>query len=192
MKRSPKTPWRPTKAQLLAARDDTIRDVIAAGLQVLFVGINPGLYSAAIGHHFGRPGNRFWPAVHAGGFTPRLLTPFGERELLNYNLGLTNIVSRGTATAAELTHEELVRGAKILERKVRRYRPKMVALLGLTSYRDAFDRPKATLGLQPEKLGGSPVWLLPNPSGLNAHHPPAELAKQFKALRRAVLRGPLE
>ncbi|HEV3418379.1 MAG TPA: G/U mismatch-specific DNA glycosylase [Pirellulales bacterium] len=182
----PEDPWRPTRAQLEAARAGTVRDVIDRGLRVLFVGINPGLYSAAIGHHFGRPGNRFWPAVHAGGFTPRVLSPFEEIQLLDYRLGITNIISRATATADELTRPELQRAAKSLERKVRRYRPRFVALLGLTSYRTAFGRPRAILGRQPERLADATLWLLPNPSGLNAHHQPADLARLFKELRAAV------
>jgi TDG/mug DNA glycosylase family protein len=187
--KSPKpseTPWRPTRAQLDAARAGTVRDVIDHELRVLFVGINPGLYSAAIGHHFGRPGNRFWPAVHAGGFTPRILSPFEEIQLLEYRLGITNIIARPTATADELTRDELQQGAKRLERKVRRYRPRFVALLGLTSYRLAFGRPKAVLGRQPDPLGAATIWLLPNPSGLNAHHQPKDLARLFKELRAAV------
>ncbi|HEV2971063.1 MAG TPA: G/U mismatch-specific DNA glycosylase [Pirellulales bacterium] len=179
-------PWRPTRAQLESARAGTVRDVIDHGLQVLFVGINPGLYSAAIGHHFGRPGNRFWPAMHAGGFTPRVLPPFEEIRLLDYRLGITNIVGRATATADELTRAELQQAAKRLERKVRRYRPRFVALLGLTSYRAAFGRPRAVLGRQPERLAGATLWLLPNPSGLNAHHQPADLARLFKELQAAV------
>ena len=178
--------WRPTRAELDDARAGTVRDVIDHELRVLFVGINPGLYSAAIGHHFGRPGNRFWPAVHAGGFTPRVLSPFEETRLLDYRLGITNIVARPTATADELTRNELQQGAKRLERKVRRYRPRFVALLGLTSYRLAFGRPKAVLGRQPEPLGLATIWLLPNPSGLNAHHQPRDLARLFKELRAAV------
>ena len=131
-----------------------VPDVIDAGLRVLFVGINPGLYSGAIRHHFGRPGNRFWPALYAGGFTPRVLSPFEETRLLEFRVGLTNLVNRATAMAGELTPDELQRGARLLERKVGRFGPSFVAFLGLTSYRTAFARPKAVLGLQPEALGG--------------------------------------
>jgi TDG/mug DNA glycosylase family protein len=180
------TPWRPTREQLAAARAGTVRDVIAEKLDVLFVGINPGLYSAAIGHHFGRPGNRFWPALYEGGFTRRVLSPFDEAELLEYNLGITNIVARPTAMADELTKSELQLGAKQLARKVRRYRPRFVAILGVTSYRAGFGHPRAKLGRQPENLSEATVWLLPNPSGLNAHHQPADLARMFKQLKRAV------
>lgn len=179
----PAAPWRPTRAQLAAARNLTVADVIDAGLNVLFVGINPGLYSAAIGHHFGRPGNRFWPALHAGGFTPRLFSPFEEIRLLELGLGISNLVDRATATADELTREELRDGVRRLERKVRRYRPRVIAPLGLTSYRTAFERPKAVLGPQAERLAASHLWLLPNPSGLNAHHQPADLARLFGRLR---------
>lgn len=181
----PDAPWRPTRAQLDAARALGVPDVIDHGLDVLFVGINPGLYSAAIAHHFGRPGNRFWPALHAGGFTPRLFSPFEEILLLDLRLGLTNLVDRATATADELSPDELRSGAARLKRKVQRYRPRFVAPLGLTSYRIAFGRPRATLGPQPQTLAGATVWLLPNPSGLNAHHQPADLARMFKELRQA-------
>lgn len=184
--RRPETPWRPTRAQLVAASTGTVRDVIDEALRVLFVGINPGLYSAAIRHHFGRPGNRFWPALHSGGFTPRVLSPFEEFQLLDYSLGITNIVGRATAKADELTRPELEAGATRLLRKVRRYRPRFVALLGLTSYRAAFNRPRAVLGRQPEEFAGATLWLLPNPSGLNAHHQPADLARLFQQLRANV------
>ena len=184
--RPSEAPWRPTREQLEAARADTVHDVIAEGLDVLFVGINPGLYSAAIGHHFGRPGNRFWPALHAGRFTPRVLSPFEEAELLEYNLGITNIVARPTAMADELAKSELELGAKQLARKVRRYRPRFVAILGVTSYRAGFGHPRAKLGRQLEKLGEATIWVLPNPSGLNAHHQPADLARMFKQLKRQV------
>src|SRR5262245_41380954 len=158
---APGTPWRPTREQLAAARRLSVRDVIEHGLDVLFVGINPGLYSAAIGHHFGRPGNRFWPALHAGGFTPRLLSPFGEMLLLDHGGGLTDMGERATGTADELTADELRHVVALLARKVRRYRPRFVAPLGLTSFRTALGRPRATLGLQPDPLAGASVWLLP-------------------------------
>lgn len=183
----PEAPWKPTKAQLAAAAlTGSVPDVIARGLSVLFVGINPGLYSGAIHHHFGRPGNRFWPALHASGFTPRLLSPFEERELLENGLGVTNMVGRTTATAAELGTAELVAGAGELAVKVKRYRPGYVAFLGLTSYRAAFDRPKASLGPLPDPFAGTRAWLLPNPSGLNAHHQIVDLARMFRELREAA------
>src|SRR5437016_3601572 len=160
----------PTSKQLAAARNKRVADVIAPGLRVLFCGINPGLYSAAIGHHFGRPGNRFWPALHRAGFTDRLLSPFEERELLPQGYGITNFVERATGAADELTDEELREGARVLERKVRRYRPRWLAVLGMTAYRTAFRRPRARLGRQDEPLAEAGVWVLPNPSGLNAHY----------------------
>jgi TDG/mug DNA glycosylase family protein len=179
------TPSRPTPEDLLAARERLVPDVIAKGLRVLFVGINPGLYSAAIGHHFGRPGNRFWPALARSGFTPRQLSPFEDRELLALGLGITNVVARTTARADELTNDELVQGATLLKQKVRRFRPRAVAVLGVTAYRVAFAEPKATLGVQ-EPLHGALTWVLPNPSGLNAHHQLADIANELRSLRIAV------
>ena len=153
---------------------------------MLFVGINPGLYSGAVGHHFARPGNRFWPALELSGFTEGRLSPFEERKLLDRGLGITNVVPRTTARADELSHDELLHGAKRLASKVRRYRPAFVAVLGLTAYRAAFERPQAKLGLQPETLSGAKLWVLPNPSGLNAHHQLPDLARLFRRLRRAA------
>ncbi|MEW6354608.1 MAG: G/U mismatch-specific DNA glycosylase [Pseudomonadota bacterium] len=178
--------FKPTKQELLAARDKSVPDVIAPGLRVLFVGINPGLYSGAVGHHFARPGNRFWPALHKAGFTERLLSPFEERELLEYGCGITNIVNRATATADELQPQELIAGAKRLQRTVRRYAPRGVAVLGVGAYRSAFRRPKAALGEQPETLDGARLWVLPNPSGLNANYQIDDLVRLFSELRRAV------
>jgi TDG/mug DNA glycosylase family protein len=182
-------PRRPSPADLKAAYGKTIRDVIAVDLAVLFCGINPGLYSAATGHHFARPGNRFWPALHAAGFTPRLLRPWEEEELLQYGCGVTNLVARGTATAAELSNVELRAGRRRLERKVRRFRPRVVAFVGVGAYRIAFDRPRAGLGRQDEQLAGAVVWVLPNTSGLNANHRPADFAKAFRELKRSVERS---
>lgn len=178
--------WKPTQQQLAAARGKTVPDVIAPGLKVLFCGINPGLYSGAVGHHFARPGNRFWPALQAAGFSERLLSPFEEQRLLEWGYGITNLVDGATATADELTSAELVSGACRLERKVRRHRPAYLALLGLTAYRTAFQCKGAALGLQPHRLGGSLVWILPNPSGLNAHYQLPDLARLFAELRRAA------
>jgi TDG/mug DNA glycosylase family protein len=177
---------KPTKAELLAAEGKTVPSVIAPNLRVLFCGINPGLYTAAVGHHFARPGNRFWPALHASGFTDRLLSPFEERELLARGYGITNVVSRATATAAELAAGEYVAGGRKLAATVRRYRPAFLAVLGVGAYRTAFARPKAALGLQPESIGDTSVWVLPNPSGLNAHYQPKDLARMFQELRLAV------
>ncbi|MGA9993867.1 MAG: G/U mismatch-specific DNA glycosylase [Pyrinomonadaceae bacterium] len=178
--------YKPTKEELAAAKDKAVRDLIARDLSVLFCGINPGLYSAATGHHFARPGNRFWPALYAGGFTERLLSPFEERELLKSGYGITNVVTRATATADELNAEEFKEGGRRLEKKVRRYRPRVLAILGVGAYRTAFARPKATLGLQSEKIGDTLVWILPNPSGLNAHYQPKDLARLFQELKEAT------
>ncbi|MBM4070804.1 MAG: G/U mismatch-specific DNA glycosylase [Planctomycetes bacterium] len=176
-------PWKPTKQQLAAAQGKHIRDVIAPDLSVLFCGINPGLYSGAVGHHFARPGNRFWPALHAAGFTTRVLSPFDERQLLTLGYGITNLVRRATATAQELADDEIVAGAQRLARKVCRHRPAIVAFLGIAAYRIAFRRPKASLGLQQELLADAKIWVLPNPSGLNAHFQLAELTAMFRQLR---------
>jgi double-stranded uracil-DNA glycosylase len=177
---------KPSKADLQAAAGRTVPDVIAPGLAVLFCGINPGLYSGYTGHHFARPGNRFWPTLHAAGFTERLLKPEEERELLDRGYGITNLVERATAAAAELSAEELAEGGKRLRAKVETYRPRVVAVLGVTAYRAAFRRPEAVLGLQPEKLGPARLWVLPNPSGLNAHYAPADLARVYREFREAV------
>src|SRR4051812_27493845 len=152
---------RPTAQDLLDARDKTIADMVAPKLKVLFVGINPGLYTAATGHHFGRPGNRFWPALFAGGFTPRLLKPFEKDALLKLGFGITNLVDRATARADELTAEELLDGARRLEKKVKKLKPRIVAVVGITSYRTAFQRPKAKLGRQTETIDESILWMLP-------------------------------
>lgn len=179
-------PYRPSRAELLAAAGKTISDVIASDLRVLFCGINPGLYSAATGHHFARPGNRFWPALHAAGFSWRLLHPSEERMLLKSGYGVTNLVARSTAAADELAPEEFLAGRRRLAAKVKRYRPRVVAVLGVGAYRTAFARPHATLGRQPEELAGALVWVLPNPSGLNAHHQLPGLVRLFRALRKAA------
>ena len=184
-KETKKEPRRPTRAEVLAAAGKTVPDVIASRLSVLFCGINPGLYSGATGHHFARPGNRFWPVLHAAGFTPRLLKPWEERELLEWGYGITNLVARATATAAELSKEEFVAGAKRLERKVKRYRPEWVVVVGIGAYRTAFGRPQAVIGPQPERLGWARLWLLRQPSGLNANHQMPELTAAFRELHEA-------
>ena len=176
---------RPSKAEVAAAVGRQLPDVIRPGLQVLFCGINPGLYSAALGHHFARPGNRFWPALHAGGFTDRLLSPTEDRLLINSGYGLTNLVDRATAVAAELSRTELIAGLEALEDKVRRNAPRWIAFLGIGAYRTAFRRPRASLGRQADKLVEANIWVLPNPSGLNAHHQPSHLARAFADLRAA-------
>jgi TDG/mug DNA glycosylase family protein len=177
---------RPAAHVLEAARARTVRDVIAHGLDVLFCGINPGLYSAATGFHFARPGNRFWPALAAAGFTPTKLEPRQWGELLACGVGITNLVARATASADELGDDELRAGRKRLERTVRRYRPRAVAVVGVGAYRIAFNRPAASIGRQPEDVGGALLWVLPNTSGLNAHYQAADFARAFAALRRAV------
>ena len=168
-------PWRPSRAQLDAARSKKVRDVIAPDLDILFCGINPGLYSGAVGHHFARPANRFWPTLHAAGFTPRRFTAFEERLLLPLGLGITNLVARSTATADELKPTELHAGAVVLRRKVARYRPRFLAVVGLSAFRVAFDDPRAAVGLSRLGLGATRLWVHPNPSGLNAHYQPPQL-----------------
>ncbi|MGA2229718.1 MAG: mismatch-specific DNA-glycosylase [Tepidisphaeraceae bacterium] len=177
------TPWKPTKAQLLAARDKLVPDVIAKDLIVLFAGINPGLYTAAVGRHFARPGNRFWPALHSGGFTPRLFSPFDESLLLDLKLGITNVVDRATARADELTDDELRAGGLRLEVKVKRWRPTVVAFVGIHPYRIVSGNKDAHVGLQEPLFGGSRAWVLPNPSGINAHYQPSALTRLFTDLR---------
>jgi len=172
---------------VLGAAGRTVPDVIAHGLRVLFCGINPGLYSGATGHHFARPGNRFWPVLHRAGFTDRVLAPWEERELLVRGYGITNLVARATAAAAELTANEFIAGARRLERKVKRFRPRWVAVVGIGAYRMAFGRPRAMIGPQPERLGPARLWLLPQPSGLNANHQMPELTVAFRELRKAAV-----
>ena len=183
MNRKLPTPWKPTKAQLQAAHTKLVPDLAAKDLIVLFVGINPGLYTAAIGRHFGRPGNRFWPALFGGGFTPRLFSPFESDLLLDFNYGITNVVARATARADELSNEEIRAGGKRLEVKVKRWRPTVAAFVGIGPYRIISGNKNARVGLQQELFGGSHAWVLPNPSGLNAHYQPAKLAELFGELR---------
>jgi TDG/mug DNA glycosylase family protein len=177
------TPWKPTKAQLQATHNKRVPDLVAKNLIVLFAGINPGLYTAAIGRHFGRPGNRFWPALYGGGFTPRLFSPFESDLLLGLHYGITNVVERPTARADELTNEELRAGGHRLEAKVKRLRPTVVAFVGIGPYRIISGVKDARVGLQMELFGGGHAWVLPNPSGLNAHYQPAALAELFRELR---------
>jgi TDG/mug DNA glycosylase family protein len=177
---------KPTPAELHAACGTTLPDVIARDLSVLFCGINPGLYTAAVQQHFGRPGNRFWPVLHGAGFTPRLFHPSEQRELLKLGYGITNVVARATARADELTPDELREGAKILRRKVEKYTPRVLAIVGMGAYRTAFGRPKAKLGLQDETIGETKIWVLPNPSGLNANYQAGALVTLFAQLRASV------
>jgi double-stranded uracil-DNA glycosylase len=157
--------------------------ILGPDLKVLFVGINPSLRSADVGHHFARPGNRFYPALHAAGFTPRRLAPDEDATLPGYGVGITNIAARPTRAASELSDDELRSGAVELERLVAETQPRLVAFLGLAAYRTAFGRPKAAIGPQPETVGGRPVWILPNPSGLNAHYKPADFARLYGEAR---------
>jgi len=163
-----------------------VRAVIAPDLLVLFCGINPGLYTAAIGHHFGRPGNRFWTALHRSGFTPRVISPYDERELLDLGVGITNIVNKATRVAEELTADDLRAGGAALERTVRRYRPKILAVLGLGAYRLAFTRPKAAIGEQEERVGAARMFVLPNPSGRTASYQMDALERLFRQVREAA------
>src|SRR3954465_3168780 len=157
--------------------------ILGPSMRVLFVGINPSLRSAEVGHHFARPGNRFWPTLYAAGFTPRLLRPDEDAELPAHGIGVTNIAARPTRAAAELSREELRAGAGELEAVVRVHAPRLVAVVGVTAYRTAFDRPEAGWGLQPQPIGGRPGWGLPNPSGLNAHYKPADFARVYAEAR---------
>ncbi|MDH6124341.1 G/U mismatch-specific DNA glycosylase [Kitasatospora sp. GP82] len=177
---------RPTAEQLAAAHGTTIPDVTAPGLRVLFCGINPGLWSGATGHHFARPGNRFWPALHRSGFTPRLLRPDEQGELPALGLGITNVVARTTAKADELSAEEYRQGSAALVERVERLRPYALAVLGIGAYRTGFGRPRARIGCQPDRIGGTEVWVLPNPSGLNAHYTLDGLAAEFRILRESL------
>lgn len=177
-------PRRPTRAEVEASVDKTVRDVIAPGLKVLFCGINPGLYTAAVGHHFARPGNRFWPTLHLAGYTERELAPHEERELLPLGYGITNVVARATRGAAEISREEFTQGGKRLESKVLAYHPRYLAVLGIGAYRKAFQRRNAHVGPQPDhRIGETKIWVLPNPSGLNAHYQLDGLAALFRELR---------
>ena len=182
-KKPRKLPYKPAREEIANTAGKTVPDVIAPGLRVLFCGINPGLYTAAVGHHFARPGNRFWPALHQSGFTPRLLSPFDESELLDLRLGITNVVARATATAAELSPQDFINGGRILRRKIRRFAPRFVAVLGVGAYRVAFGQLKAAIGEQNESIAGARVWVLPNPSGLNANYQLPELVRLFHELR---------
>ena len=176
---------KPSRADLLAAANKTVADVIAPGLNVLFCGINPGLYTAAIGHHFGRPGNRFWPTIHSAGFTPRQFDPSEEQELLPLGYGITNVVARATAAADELANAEIVAGGKILQEKVQQWQPRFLAVLGVGAYRVAFHQPQATMGRQARVIGSTIVWVLPNPSGLNVFYQ-NRLVELFAELRLAA------
>jgi double-stranded uracil-DNA glycosylase len=178
--------WRPTRQQLQAARGRSVPDVIGPELQVLFCGINPSLYSAAVGHHFARPGNRFWRTLSEAGLTERLLSPFEDALLLERRLGCTNLVARATARADELTENELRAGGAWLRELVLEHRPAWLAILGISAYRLAFGTASASIGPQPDRIGQTGVWVLPNPSGLNAHYQLRGLVEAYGALRLAL------
>jgi TDG/mug DNA glycosylase family protein len=177
---------KPTAEEVRAAQGKKVPDIIGRGLDILFCGINPGLYSGAVGHHFARPGNRFWKALHLSGITPHRLEPWEERRLLDCGCGITNLVARATATASELDEYELVKGRRNLVGKIGRYKPRLVAILGISSYRTAFGERDAEVGPQPGKIGESGVWVLPNPSGLNAHYQVPDLARLFRKVKKAA------
>ena len=168
-----------TKEDLRDALNRTTEDLIDYNLKVLFCGINPGIWSGATGFHFAKPGNRFWKTLHLAGFTDRILHPSEEHELLERGYGITSFCKRTTARADELTPQEYVEGGKLLIKKLEKYKPQTLAVLGIGAFRTAFNQPKAKLGLQSEKIGGANVWLLPNPSGLNAHYQLPDLANLF-------------
>lgn len=178
--------FKPGKEDLRDAVNRTVEDLIDHDLKILFCGINPGIWSGATGFHFAKPGNRFWKVMHLAGFTDRILHPSEEHELLENGYGMTCFVKRTTARADELTTDEFVEGGKILVKKIEKYKPQMLAVLGMGAFRAAFQKPKAKLGLQEERIGGAKVWLLPNPSGLNAHYQIDALAALFSELRKAV------
>jgi len=184
MKRTLTERRKATKADLQAAAGATIPDLIAPGLRVLFCGINPGLYSGYTGFHFARPGNRFWRGLAEAGFTPRVLMPGEQRCLLQLGCGITNLVARATARGGEVTRAELEEGAGRLQEAVELYRPWSVAILGIVAYRTAFGRPKALMGRQMQGVGPAPLWVLPNPSGVNGHFPPAAWAASLRSFRR--------
>ena len=180
----------PSPTELAAAVGRTIPDILGDDLAVLFVGINPGLVSGATGRHFARPGNRFWPVLHDAGFTPRQLRPDEQADLPVLGLGITNLVARATASAAELSDDELRDGGQRLLALVEASGPRFVAFLGLTSYRVAFGRRGATVGEQPDPIAGARAWVLPNPSGLNASYPGFESKLVwFRRLRDSLERG---
>jgi TDG/mug DNA glycosylase family protein len=180
------TQRRPSKSEIAGAEGAHLADVIAPELKVLFCGINPGLYSGAVGHHFARPGNRFWPALHAAGITDRVLQAHEERKLLQLGYGITNFIERATATASELKKEEYIVGRRRLRKKVEEYQPAYVAILGIGAYRKAFGKREVVLGLQAESFGGASLWVLPNPSGLNAHYQLEDHAALLAELHRAA------
>lgn len=182
-------PSKPTREQLLAAKDRrTVPDIVGPGMRVLLVGINPGLYSGATGHHFAKPGNRFWPALHLSGFTPRLLHPSEEREILEYGIGMTKLVQRATATAAELSDEEYRKGGTRIRRMVRKWKPRAVCFLGVGAYGTAYGIKRVKVGPQEGDFEGSLLWIIPNPSGLNANYQLPDYVRMLRELRETLER----
>lgn len=177
---------KPSRAEVQAAYGEVVPDIIAPNLQVLFCGINASIYSAAVGHHFARPGNRFWKTLHGAGFTDRLLDPSEDQQLIAYGCGLTNIVDRATARANEVTAAEFRAGRDGLAAKVQRYSPRCLAILGISAYRIAFRQRQAQVGPQPEAFHGALLWILPNPSGLNAHYQLRDLQRLYQELRKTL------
>ena len=181
-----------TRAELKAFTGATLPDLIAEGVRLLFVGINPGLRSVAVQGHFAPRGNRFYPALLRAGITDHLidasagLTASDRDYLLGRGVGITSLVARATASAAGLGPAELAEGARILAGKVRRFRPRVVAILGVTAYRTAFGSPRAGLGRQPGDLDGAQLWVVPNPSGRNAHASLDTLAAAYREAARAA------
>ena len=186
MDRKKDHPYRPTREEIAAAEGKRVPDLIGPGLKVMFCGINPGLYSGAVGHHFARPGNRFWPVLHLAGFTDRILSPFEERELLKRAFGITNLVERATARASDLTRQELEEGSVALRKKIEKHGPRIASVLGMDAYRKAFGRKEEGIGEQSERIGKTRLWVLPNPSGLNAHYQIGDLVLLFEGLRAAA------
>jgi TDG/mug DNA glycosylase family protein len=178
---------KPTKAEIQAAYNQEVPDILGPHLQVLFCGINASLYSAAVGHHFARPGNRLWKTLYQAGFTERLLSPAEDRRLLQYGYGMTNVVARATARADELEPQELRQGYQDLARKVAQFRPQWLAILGITAYRIAFQQPQARMGPQANRLHDTQIWVLPNPSGLNAHYQLPDLVRVYSELQQMLL-----
>lgn len=177
---------KPTREDLRDAINRTTEDLIDYDLKVLFCGINPGIWSGATGFHFAKPGNRFWKTLFLAGFTERPLLPSEEHELLENGYGITSFCKRTTARADELSSEEIINGGKLLIKRVEKFKPQNLAVLGITAFRTAFQKPKAKMGLQEEKIGDTNVWLLPNPSGLNAHYQLNDLAKLFGEVRKSI------
>jgi double-stranded uracil-DNA glycosylase len=175
-------PWKPTKQQLSEALGKDVPDIIQLNLKVLFCGINPGLYSAAVGHHFARPGNRFWPVLHKSGFTPEIYSPFEEQKLRQFGYGITNIVNKATSAASDLSKEEIRESGKSLVKKVLKYHPKVLAILGVGAFREAFGKKEVHIGRQDQEIETTTLWVLPNPSGLNANYQLDKLVELFKEL----------